>query len=40
MSGCIEMILRQVTDIVDAMILRRLLDSLWKYGVITVMTSK
>lgn len=30
----------QVTDIVDAMILRRLLESLQKHGVVFVMTSK
>lgn len=30
----------QVTDIVDAMILRRLLESLLEYGVVCVMTSK
>ena len=30
----------QVTDIADAMILRRLLESLVNYGVICVMTSK
>jgi hypothetical protein len=30
----------QVTDIVDAMILKRLLEGLLHYGVVTIMTSK